>query len=110
MINDGLDLRPLRVANVKRCEDSFGMCRDWSPSDWSNAMAGEVGETCNLTKKMSRGEDIPIEEIAKEIADVVIYADLLAHRLGIDLSDAIRQKFNEVSQRVGSEVVLDTSN
>ena len=36
----------------------------------------------------------------------MIYADLLSHRLGIDLSDAVRQKFDEVSGRVGSNIKL----
>jgi NTP pyrophosphatase (non-canonical NTP hydrolase) len=120
MSNQGLDLRALREASVKRCEQSFTTCRDWTPADWSNAMAGEAGELlelllpmitrtntiCNLTKKIQRGDDLPLEEVGKEIADVVIYADLLSHRLGIDLSDAIRKKFDEVSARVGSDVLL----
>lgn len=121
MNDQGLDLRALRRANVKRCEQSFGSCNDWSPADWSNAMAGEAGEllevllplivktnsTCNLTKKVQRGDEISLDEIGKEIADVVIYADLLTHRLGIDLSDAVRQKFDEVSGRVGSDVRIE---
>jgi len=121
MSEPGLDLRVLRQANVKRCEQSFTSCEDWSPADWSNAMAGEAGELleallplivktntlCNLTKKMQRGDDMSLEEIGKEIADVVIYADLLSHRLGIDLSDAVRAKFDEVSQRVGSDIQLN---
>jgi NTP pyrophosphatase (non-canonical NTP hydrolase) len=120
MSDQGLDLRELRKASVKRCEQSFGSCGDWSPADWSNAMAGEAGELlevllplitkvnsiCNLTKKVQRGDEMSMEEIGKEIADVVIYADLLSHRLGIDLSDAVRKKFDEVSARVGSDVLL----
>lgn len=120
MSGPGLDLRTLREASVRRCEESFGACYDWSPADWSNAMAGEAGELlevllplivktnsiCNLTKKIQRGDDISLDEIGKEIADVVIYADLLSNRLGIDLSDAIRQKFDEVSTRIGSDIVL----
>jgi len=120
MSEQGLNLQTLREASVKRCEQSFGTCNDWSPADWSNAMAGEAGELleallplivktntiCNLTKKVQRGDDMSLEEIGKEIADVVIYADLLSHRLGIDLSDAVRAKFDEVSQRVGSDILL----
>ena len=121
MSNQGLDLQTLRQANVKRCEQSFGSCREWSPADWSNAMAGEAGELlelllplivktntiCNLTKKIQRGDEISLEEVGKEIADVVIYADLLSHNLGIELSDAIRKKFDEVSTHVGSDVFLN---
>ena len=120
MSTQGLNLQTLRDASVKRCEESFTSCQGWSPADWSNAMAGEAGEllevllpliiktntVCNLTKKVQRGDDMSLEEIGKEIADVVIYADLLSHRLGIDLSDAVRQKFDEVSGRVGSNIKL----
>lgn len=124
MSNQGLNLRDLREASVKRCEQSFKSCEGWSSADWSNAMAGEAGELlevllplivktntiCNLTKKVQRGDDMSLEEIGKEIADVVIYADLLSHRLGIDLSDAVRAKFDEVSERVGSEIRIGEIN
>lgn len=96
----------LRDANVTRSEQSFHMCDAWSPTDWACAMAGETGEACNLIKKLRRGEDVRPEDIGKELADVVIYADLLAHRLGIDLGTAVRSKFNEVSDRVKSPIKL----
>lgn len=81
---------------------------DWSPAEWSNAMAGEAGETCNLTKKLLRDgpEAVNLEDLGDEIADVVIYADLLATRLGLRLEDCVRRKFNKVSGRVGSDIKL----
>ena len=82
--------------------DAFHPINHWSPTDWACAFAGEVGEACNLIKKRRRGEDIPTQDIAYEIADAIIYADLLAARLGISLEDAVREKFNIVSDRVGS--------
>jgi NTP pyrophosphatase (non-canonical NTP hydrolase) len=99
-------LTTLRIKNVERCEQVFHKLNYWQPWEWSNAMAGEVGEVCNLTKKMLRNEVINTEEIAKEIADVIIYADLLAARLGIDLEEAIIEKFNEVSKRRKSDIFL----
>jgi NTP pyrophosphatase (non-canonical NTP hydrolase) len=48
-----------------------------------------------------------MEAARKELADVVTYLDLLAFQLNIDLGDAVIQKFNEVSIRVGSTVRLD---
>ena len=101
-----LTFEELRVNNIRRCQESFHGLQEWSPTDWGCAMAGEAGETCNKLKKLRRGEHIPISEIADEIADVVIYCDLLAARLGIDLGDAVRSKFNTVSNRVGSEIKL----
>jgi len=72
-------------------------------------MAGECGEACNLTKKMLRGDrggKKDIKELGKEIADVVVYADLLAAAAGINLEKAIIQKFNEVSKRRKSKIRL----
>ena len=94
----------LRRVNALRQENDFPVSRDWSESDWGNAIAGEVGEMCNLIKKRLRGEPIPDEDVAKEMADVVTYIDLLASKMGVDLGSAVVQKFNEVSRRVGSSV------
>lgn len=100
----------LRRKNVKRCRRAFGRkLSDWSLAEWSNAMAGECGEACNVTKKMLRGDKNLREhkkELAKEIADVVVYADLLAAAAGIDLETAIIEKFNEVSDRKKSGIKL----
>lgn len=42
----------------------------------------------------------------KELADVVTYLDILAMQLDIDLGEATKSKFNEVSDRVGSYVII----
>ena len=101
-----MEFEKLREANVKRCEAVFHPLDSWSPTDWACALAGEVGEACNLIKKLRRGEPIDRLEIGKELADAVIYLDLLAARLKIDLGEAVRQKFNEVSDRRGSDIKL----
>lgn len=103
---DSLSFRELREANAERCVDVFHPIEEWSETDWACAMAGEAGEACNLVKKRRRGEDVPVSIVAKELADAVIYADLLAERMGIDLGQAVRQKFNEVSRRKGSRIFL----
>ena len=123
----------LRATNVKRCNTAFAhKLEDWSLSDWACAMAGEAGEACDVVKKIRRGDeklndllpsgdalageqvlahdDLLVEgvrdDLAKELADVVCYCDLLAARAGIDLGEAVRQKFNEVSDRCGSALKL----
>lgn len=113
-----LTFENLRQVNVARCEDVFHALEKWTPTDWACAMAGECGEACNEVKKLRRLDDadkvkdtdIQRQElrlkIGKELADLVIYADLLAARLHIDLGDAVRQKFNEVSDKRGSEIKL----
>lgn len=102
-----LDLLTLRKANVKRCINSFKhSLDDWSEMEWGCAAAGEMGELCNLLKKRKRGEDIPLKAVMDEIADVIIYLDLLAAKLGLHLSGPIREKFNETSEKKGSDIRL----
>lgn len=99
---DTLTFAELRGPNVQRCDEYFQTCADWTFSDWMMAMTGEQGELANLLKKIRRGDftlEEKREEVAKEIADVAIYLDLLAAKLGIDLGKAVREKFNEVSDR-----------
>lgn len=110
----GLTFEHLRAVNLARCRGGFFPLVTWSPVEWSNAMAGEAGEVCNLTKKALRKggrDDTPPPDvcraIADELADVITYADLLAARLGIDLGHAVARKFNEVSRRVDSSLRLD---
>lgn len=92
-----LSFSVLQSANMKRCDESFHLLNEWSKRDWALAVAGETGEMCNLVKKQRRGDKITNDEIAEEVADIVIYCDLLCTRLGINLSDAVRSKFNKVS-------------
>ena len=101
-----LTFNQLRGTNIARCEEVFLPLDAWSPTDWACAMAGETGEACNLIKKLRRGENIKAREIGDELADIVIYADLLAARLGLDLGEAIRHKFNATSLARGSKHTL----
>jgi NTP pyrophosphatase (non-canonical NTP hydrolase) len=96
----------LRVANMLRCDQVFHPIEEWSENDWMTAIAGEVGEAANMLKKRRRGEDIPVAEVMKELADAVIYIDLLCERLDQDLGNAVIDKFNEVSRRTKSTVFL----
>lgn len=114
-----LTFENLREANVKRC-NQFHEINSWSPTDWACAMAGECGECCNDIKKLRRLQTSPewnnedsrdaktiIERAGLELADVVIYADLLAARLGIDLAAVIQEKFNAKSREIGSDVIME---
>ena len=95
-----LTFNELRKQNVSRCRRVFPECAGWSVAEWSNALAGEVGEACNITKKIIRGDEgITKEQLADELADVITYTDLLAAGQGINLEDALRRKFNIVSAR-----------
>jgi NTP pyrophosphatase (non-canonical NTP hydrolase) len=106
--SQSLDFSELRRANVKRCLKWHPQgINSWSLSDWFTAMMGEAGELGGELKMLNRERDglvgnkrpATIENVGKEAADVVIYLDLLCEAAGIDLGEAIRSKFNEVSQR-----------
>lgn len=99
-------LAVLRKANLARCPEFGHRIDDWYPIEWACAVAGECGELCNLIKKRHRGDSIDPRDISDEIADIVIYLDLLSARLGVDLGAAIVRKFNLVSKRIGSKIVI----
>jgi NTP pyrophosphatase (non-canonical NTP hydrolase) len=117
-VNIPLNFKTLREANTKRLplfKDKQGrICHmpdgsDWSDAQWLQALVGELGEYANLKKKVERG-DLTFEDakddLARELADIVTYIDLLAFRLNIDLGEAVRQKFNEVSNRIGVSIKI----
>nr|AIA17024.1 Unknown Function [uncultured bacterium] len=71
------------------------------------ALAANTGRALNVSKKLARermglvGSRVPKENLADELADLVLTADLLAEDAGIDLGAAVRKKFNEVSDKRG---------
>lgn len=116
---DGLTFRTLRDANQKRLplfRDAKGrVCHGpdavpWTPAQWLQAVVGELGEYANLHKKVERG-DFTIEEkrseLGDELADVVIYLDLLATSLGVNLGSAVMAKWNRTSEKVGAPIYID---
>jgi NTP pyrophosphatase (non-canonical NTP hydrolase) len=96
----------LREANTSRLWHIHLPREGWTPNDWAVATAGELGEALNLLKKRRRGEAIATRHLADELADTLIYLDLLAESLGIDLGEAVKEKFNRVSERYGVKVKL----
>lgn len=96
----------LREANAVRQ-------REWDKDDRislsyrGNELAGEVGEACNIIKKLDRerlgirGSRASVEQLADELADVIICADLVAMMAGVDLDAAVVRKFNATSEKVG---------
>lgn len=100
--------------------------KDWSILEWAGALAGEAGEAANVAKKMVRtggvqshhpeGDGPTFEnacKLAAEIADVIIYADLVMRRLeklhpqaAFRLEEFIAGKFNAVSRKLGDGLPL----
>ena len=108
----------LRIANSTRNDRwvPLGIAQ-WSISEWAVAMAGEAGEICNAVKKLNRVEnqvanlneprrqietrEAALAKIGAEIADTVIYLDLLAQRCGLALGKEVTRKFSATSERYG---------
>jgi NTP pyrophosphatase (non-canonical NTP hydrolase) len=99
-------LEQLRTANVKRQAE-------WPGNEHADVafraieVAGEAGELAEAVKKWLRGQrgikgsTATPEQVAQEMADVLISVDLLANQMGINLADAVRAKFNATSEKYG---------
>lgn len=115
-----LDLAAFRPINVQRATEGF-KCYDNQPlTYWTTALAGELGELCNMIKKMQRVErggvdggssytakDITKEMLKEEIGGIAIYLDLLASLLNISLEEAIVDTFNSKSEKYGFKEKLE---
>lgn len=109
----GLGLDILRAANERRQEL---WCPD--PSQVPDLMfratelGGEVGEALNVVKKLEReargwvGSRASKDDLAAELADVIICCDLVAMQAGINLSDAVIDKFNATSDKVDIPIYI----
>ena len=105
----------LRSANIAR-QDEWDQDGQITASYRGNELAGEVGEACNVIKKLERerlgilGSRATVGELADELADVLICADLIAMHYGIDLEAAVARMFNATSEKVGLQTRLATPN
>lgn len=110
-----MKLQTLIDANVCRCIEDFKQSLDsWSLLEWGGACAGEVGEACNVAKKLIRirdgfekfnkgaTEEELKKNLGKEIADTIHYAILWSAAAGLDIEQDLIDTFNDVSIRVGS--------
>lgn len=107
------DVAEINATRAKQWHRGFPDSSDgWTGADWSNAMAGEAGETCNVVKKLRRietgiqqAEGLSrrelLDKLATEIGDTFLYLDLLAQFYGLDTGICVRDTFNRVSRREG---------
>ncbi|MBB6262524.1 NTP pyrophosphatase (non-canonical NTP hydrolase) [Paenochrobactrum gallinarii] len=107
----GITISALQSAHIERQKE---WCPDQQPdlSFRGNEMAGEVGEACNVIKKLERerqgwrGSRSSKEELASELADVIHTAILCAVTAGIDLETATVEKFNATSVKNDLQTLL----
>lgn len=107
-----MEFKVLREANVER-QAEWDADSKLTPSYRGNEAAGELGEACNIIKKLERerlglkGSRASKEDLADELADVVICIDLIANDFGLDLGEAIKRKFNKTSEKYELSVFID---
>ena len=108
-----LTIEKLQEVSTKRNPEVMENCivpKEHWDLFFSNALAGEVGEFCNLIKKVKRGsrklDAKTRKEIRHELADCQTYLVQCAESLGINLADATVEKFNLVSKKWRSKIVL----
>jgi NTP pyrophosphatase (non-canonical NTP hydrolase) len=100
-------LKELRISNLIRQQEWDTDDSTHNPSYRGNELAGEVGEACNMLKKLHReemgiaGSRVEVSELAEELADIIICVDLSASLYGIDLAKAVVHKFNKTSDKYG---------
>ena len=101
-----MNFQELRDANSRRHTEWAGDT-EISLSFRGLELGGEAGEVLNEIKKLERGRmniaggKTELAGLKEELADVLICVDLIAMDLGIDLSEAVEQKFNRTSEKFG---------
>lgn len=106
-----MNFEKLRAANAKR-QQEWDRDNQITLSYRGTELGGEVGEALNVIKKLERerlgikGSRATLEDLAEELADVIICCDLIAMATGIDLTEAVEKKFNKTSEKVGLETRL----
>lgn len=94
----------LRAANVK-CQKEWDSDSRISLTYRACELAGELGEALNVLKKIERenlglrGSRATVDDLADELADVIICVDLLMMDLDIDMHAAVSKKFNQTSKK-----------
>lgn len=102
-----LTLQALTTANTARQKEWLAGRAPLSLEFSAVELAGETGEACNEVKKIIRhrnglagGKD-HTDDLARELADVVICANLVAIAANINLAHWVPKKFNETSDKHG---------
>lgn len=98
------------IRELEQQLDQFATERDWeqfhTPKNLALAIAGEVGELCELVQWKSDSEiadalqtDAFEDALSDELADVLIYLVRLAAVSGVDLDVAVQRKLGRNAQR-----------
>lgn len=119
------NLEYLTEVCVRRSQDSWGMkTNHWDVMQWGCAAAGEMGEACNIAKKLGRvrqgiRQDLNSKEknstewelelkneLGREIADTIWYLLLWAYSEELDIDAYMKMTFNDKSTQLGSGITI----
>lgn len=83
----------LRTATVAMDEKTMHLT-------WSLALAGEVGELANLTKKtFLHGHPYDPEKVKDELGDILWYVAVYAQSIGADLNEIAQMNLDKLARR-----------
>lgn len=73
-------------------------------------LAGESGEVADKVKKLQRNKDgrinqTDVQELSKELGDVLWYLSAIAHYLGVSLDDLAQQNLEKLFDRKARGVI-----
>src|SRR3990170_4578941 len=96
-------LSDLQQALEDESDEMFGdRWRKGSRLYWATALAGEVGELCNLVKREARDGTDLTPQVGEEIADIVISSFLTASAVGLSIEEVVARKRELIRAREGS--------
>lgn len=73
---------------------------DTALCNWALGLAGESGEAVELIKKHCfHGKPLDLEELTKELGDVLWYVAALCNTLGLSLSGVMTANIKKLEQR-----------
>lgn len=103
------------MEDVKEFDECFDLQSTTEPTIHnlaflSNALAGEVGEMCNVVKKIWRDGETEelVQELDEELVDILIYFIKLLRTAGID-EEQFRRKWTEKHRLLYSRWLDDDS-
>lgn len=96
------------MSDIKRITDfliKFRDARNWeqfhNTKDLAIALAIEAGELNELFlwKTPEQAEEVDKEKVADELADVLVYALMLAHKQGFDVEEIVMRKMHKNGEK-----------
>jgi dCTP diphosphatase len=105
---------PDSLEQLRKRLAEFAAARDWdqfhSPKNLSMALIAEAAELVEhfqwLTEEQSHNlDDTKLQEVAMELADILIYTIRVADKLGIDLASTAHEKIDLNEKRYPADKV-----